>query len=114
MSNEATVKRRVQEAIDRLDPKDLEFVLDFMEFLIQKKPVIKPVSIKKPKEETPTQCIQRLKKTYPMLSSREMLGPTTQIMAEHMMEGVDKQKAIEKLEILFKKKYESLKKQKKD
>jgi hypothetical protein len=50
-------------------------------------------------------AIRRLTRTYPMLDRRKLMGQTSQLMAEHALQGRAVVEVIEELELLFARHY---------
>ncbi len=54
-------------------------------------------------------AVKRLSKTYFMLDKKSMLGETSDLVTQHVIQGRDVVEVIDELEALFSQKYESLK-----
>lgn len=61
-----------------------------------------PVQVEpRPEGETVVMAIKRLTRTYPMLDRRQLIGRTSQLMAEHALQGRDAVEVITELELVF-------------
>jgi len=58
--------------------------------------------------ESVVAAIKRLRASYPMLSRKEMLDKVSVLMAQHVMNGRDKDEVIADLELLFNDAYQSM------
>ncbi len=65
-----------------------------------------PRRIPRPEEESVIQALRRLSRTYPMLNRRDLLGPTSELVTQHLMYGRDADEVIEALEQLYRERYE--------
>ncbi len=88
-------------------------VMRFAQFLAQEsqatpKPLELPRVIPRAEDETVVGALKRLSASYPMLDKAIMLNETSSLMAQHVMQGRDKNEVIEELEILFKTQYTKL------
>lgn len=54
-----------------------------------------------PEGETVVMAIKRLTRTYPMLDRRKLIGRTSQLMAEHALQGRAAVEVITELEVVF-------------
>jgi hypothetical protein len=50
-------------------------------------------------------AIKRLTRTYPMLDRRKLIGRTSQLMAEHALQGRAAVEVIDELEMVFERYY---------
>ncbi len=66
-----------------------------------------PRQIPRPEGESVIQALRRLSETYPMLNRRELLGPTSELVTQHLMYGRDAAEVIEALEQLYRERYEA-------
>ena len=55
--------------------------------------------------ETVVMAIKRLTRTYPMLDRRKLIGRTSQLMAEHALQGRAAVEVIDELEMVFERYY---------
>ncbi len=65
----------------------------------------KPQPKSRPDGESVVMAIRRLTRTYPMLDRRKLMGHTSQLMAEHALQGRAVAEVIEELELLFARHY---------
>jgi len=65
----------------------------------------KPQPESRPDGESVVMAIRRLTRTYPMLDRRKLMGHTSQLMAEHALQGRAVAEVIEELELLFARHY---------
>jgi hypothetical protein len=71
--------------------------------------VPEPDSIPRPEDEKVVAAVKRLSKTYFMLDKKKMLGETSDLVTQHIIQRRDVVEVIDELEALFMQKYESLK-----
>ena len=67
-----------------------------------------PESIPRPEDEKVVAAVKRLSKTYFMLDKKAMLGETSDLVTQHIIQGRDVVDVIDELESLFDQKYQSL------
>ena len=67
-----------------------------------------PESIPRPAEEKVVAAIKRLSRTYPMLDKNAMLGATSDLMMQHVLQGRDAKEVIDELEQVFRDEYDKL------
>lgn len=67
-----------------------------------------PEPIERPASETVIGALKRLSKTYPMLDKSRMLNATSDLVAQHMLQGTDAPEAIDALEQIFRDHYRQL------
>jgi len=65
----------------------------------------KPQPESRPDGESVVMAIRRLTRTYPMLDRRKLMGHTSQLMAEHALQGRAVAEVIEELELMFARHY---------
>ncbi|HFD79838.1 MAG TPA: Crp/Fnr family transcriptional regulator [Gammaproteobacteria bacterium] len=110
---------------DRLSPADRATLIAFAEFLLQRHPaatapdavpeparpraVPEPEAIPRPEQERVVAAIRRLSKTYPMLNKSAMLGATSDLVMQHVMQGREAVEVIDELERIFAEQYRKLK-----
>ncbi len=71
-------------------------------------PVPEPEAIPRPAEEKVVAAIKRLSRTYPMLDKNAMLGATSDLMMQHVLQGRDAKEVIDELEQVFRDEYDKL------
>mgnify|MGYP006280857405 CR=1 FL=1 len=104
---------RLLEVFSRLDADERESLLAFAEFLESRRPrqpsapevPAEPVAIPRPDGETVVQAVRRLSETYPMLDKSQVLHESSNLMAEHMLQGRDAVEVIDELEGVFERHY---------
>ena len=87
-------------------------LFEFAEFLASKYPAENPVDqvynpLPRPEDESVVAAIKRLSKSYPMLDKTTLFDQTSAAMSAHILQDVSKQESIDKLERVFKDKYEA-------
>lgn len=112
--------------LEGLSAADQTAVINFAEFLSSRsgslplpvpsslEPVLpvevpEPESIPRPEDEKVVAAVKRLSKTYFMLDKKAMLGETSDLVTQHIIQGRDVVEVIDELETLFIQKYQSLK-----
>jgi hypothetical protein len=58
-------------------------------------------SAPRPEDESVVMAIRRLTRSYPMLDRRKLIGQTSQLMAEHALQGRAAAEVITELEVVF-------------
>ena len=115
--------RKQQEKIigvfERLSPADQSSVLSFAEFLLSRAapalaPAVavempEPVLGPRPQDEKVVAAIKRLSKAYYMLDKSKMLGVTSDLVTQHILQGRDAMEVIDELEQVFADHYRQLK-----
>ncbi len=102
-------QRRLLEVFARLDRGGQEMLLAFAEFLATREradgaaesAILEPVWAERPASETVIAAVQRLSRTYYMLDRSKMLGETSRLVGEHLMQGRSLSAVIDDLEALF-------------
>lgn len=89
-------------------------LLDYAEYLAGKEakeiadlPPQTPLAIPRPAEENVVKAIQRLMQTYPMLERNRIFHEASSQMTRHLIHGVPAVEAIDELERIFVRHYES-------
>ncbi len=107
--------------LEQLSATDREAVRSFAEFLAQRTggqsqrsapvPAVVPApeAIPRPADEKVVAAVKRLSKTYFMLDKTRMLGVTSELMTQHMVQGRDAAEVIDELERVFETHYRELK-----
>jgi len=102
-----------------LADEDRHGLVAFAEFLHQRRrqagddsenkvPTAEPMDIPRPESETVIAAIRRLVATYPMLNRDELLHETSELMSAHVMQGRSANAVIDELEVVFRRKFESV------
>ncbi len=97
----------------RLDGAQQDMLLEFAAFLagrnaaaVPDDPLSPPQPEPRPAVESVVVAIKRLSRTYPMLDRRKLMGPTSQLMAQHALQGRAATEVIDELEVMFERHYE--------
>jgi hypothetical protein len=109
----------------RLEAADRATLIAFAEFLAQRDPSTVPAApapaavatpavtpppepIERPASETVVGALKRLSRTYPMLDKSQMLSATSDLVAQHILQGTAASEAIDALEQVFREHYRQL------
>ena len=103
-----------------LSPADQEAVLSFAEFLVSRAATAKaapavvveiaaPELGPRPQDEKVVAAIKRLSKAYYMLDKSKMLGVTSDLVTQHILQGREAMEVIDELEQVFADHYRQLK-----
>ena len=120
------LQARLFEVFERLSAADRDAVVAFAEFLQARSggtplspaesslpapaPVLaEPLAIERPAEERVVAAVKRLSRTYPMLDRKQMLGVTSDLVTQHVLQGRDAVEVIDDLEQAFLDEYLKLK-----
>ena len=109
--------------LEQLSAADKAAVHSFAEFLAQRAgretqsqraapvPVVvpSPEAIPRPDDEKVVAAVKRLSKTYFMLDKTKMLGVTSELVTQHIVQGRDAVEVIDELERVFQEHYRELK-----
>ena len=109
---------------DSLSITDQSSLLSFAEFLVQRnpdsmlvtsapavsepEPVPKPELLPRPENERVVAAVKRLSKSYFMLDKRKILGLTSDLMTQHILQGKEADLVIDELEETFSEFYRQL------
>jgi len=124
MSREA--QEKILGLFEKLSAADREAVTSFAEFLLSRAgaaPVLsetapvppapaeipEPEHLPRPEDERVMAAIKRLSKTYSMLNKNSMLGATSDLVTQHLMQGREAGEVIDELERIFAEQYRQLK-----
>ncbi len=109
---------------ERLSASDLATLTRFAEFLLSERgaasagpasgvsapaAIPDPESIPRPDNEKVVAAVKRLSKTYFMLDKKKMLGVTSDLVTQHIVQGRDASTVIDELEDVFQQYYRRLK-----
>ncbi len=104
--------------MSRLSPEQHQSVIDFAEFLLERKntsavndALLTPEDIERPADETVVGAIKRLKQTYHMLDTDALLDQASTLMGQHILQGRDAPSVIDDLQALFQANYETYRQQ---
>lgn len=97
----------------RLAGEDRHALLAYAEFLAARPgrvaaaaaPAEVPQHEPRPDDESVVMAIRRLTRVYPMLDRRRLMGPTSQLMTQHALQGRPAAEVIEELEVVFERHY---------
>jgi hypothetical protein len=112
--------------LEKLTPTDLATVTRFAEFLLARPAdaplptaadsvaqvsadIPEPQAIPRPDGERVVAAVKRLSSTYFMLDKKHMLGATSDLVTQHLLQGRDAVDVIDELETLFQEQYLQLK-----
>jgi hypothetical protein len=117
-------RKRIIGVFEGLSPTDQAAVISFAEFLLsrsagsQAAPVSAPaVAVKipepelgpRPQDEKVVVAVKRLSKAYYMLDKSKMLGVTSDLVTQHILQGRGAKEVIDELEQVFADHYRQLK-----
>ena len=117
-------RKKILDTIEQLSPTDCDAVTSFAEFLLSRtdtgvttspsvpaaRAVIpEPEAIARPEEERVVAAVKRLSKTYFMLDKSIMLGATSDLVTQHILQGREAAEVIDELEQAFSDQYRQLK-----
>lgn len=97
---------------DAMNQVGQQALLEYAEFLSIRHQITESVSqepllIERPVDESVVVAIRRLRKTYPMLDTQQLLHETSAFMMQHMMQGRSAKEVVDDLEIYFKQQFEA-------
>jgi hypothetical protein len=106
--------------LESLSPADQAAVLSFAEFLLSRAATAKAVPAvaveipepelgPRPQNEKVVAAIKRLSKAYNMLDKSKMLGETSDLVTQHILQGREAMEVIDELEQVFADHYRQLK-----
>jgi hypothetical protein len=109
-------KQRLISLWEEINAEQRRSLLDFAEFLSQRATAqiagaeveqkSQPQQIDRPENENIINAIKRLRATYPMLNTDELLDGTSTLMTQHIVHGRDAVTVIDDLEALFDKHFQ--------
>jgi len=93
-------------------------VIDFARFLVEQYPqksisseILEPGKLGRPANETVVAGLKRLKKTYFMLDTDDLLNKASALMGQHILQGREAESVIDDLQHLFESSYEDYRQQ---
>jgi len=86
-----------------LDPRRQRELLEFARALSA--PDLEPCREPRPAGESVALAIRRLRRSYPMLDRRLLMGPASALMAQHALQGRAAAEVIDELELVFERHY---------
>jgi len=122
-------QKKIFSLIEQLSSADCDAVTSFAEFLLSRSgtsgmtlPAVpaapaeipEPEPIPRPDGERVVAAVKRLSKTYFMLGKSTMLGATSDLVTQHIMQGREANEVIDELERIFADQYQILKEGGKD
>ena len=94
-----------------LPDQAFDSLAEFAEFLAAKYPAPAVeqayVPLPRPEGESVIAAIKRLSKSYPMLDKTTLFDQTSAAMSAHILQDISAQESIDKLETVFREKYEA-------
>ncbi|MBX3651817.1 MAG: hypothetical protein KF771_10650 [Burkholderiales bacterium] len=82
-----------------LDARRQDELLEFARALAA--PAADPRPEPRPAGESVALAIRRLRRSYPMLDRRRLMGPASALLAQHALQGRDAAGVIDELELVF-------------
>lgn len=122
-------QEKILDVFGKLSAADRDAVTSFAEFLLSRSgsrvtassrvPAVsaaipEPEPLPRPAEERVVAAVKRLSKTYFMLDKSKMLGATSDLVTQHIMQGREAAEIIDELEQVFTDQYQQLKEGGKD
>ena len=99
--------------MSHLNDGQQQSVIDYANFLVQQSKELPascekalPKQIERPVKETMTVAIKRLKRTYFMLDTDDMLNDVSGLMGKHILQGLAASVAIDELQLCFQSYYQ--------
>jgi hypothetical protein len=116
-------QHRLLQIVEQLSPRDQAAVGSFAEFLLSRTgsggtgsetvaaapvpiPEIEPIP--RPADEKVVAAVKRLSRTYFMLDKKKMLGVTSDLVTQHVIQGREASEVIDDLERIFDEHYRLL------
>jgi hypothetical protein len=106
--------RELDTLMSQLGDEHQQALIDYATFLVQQyniqTPVevgLKPAAIARPEQESVIAAIKRLKQTYYMLDTDNLLDETSSLMGQHILRGREALEVIDELQSMFEAKYKN-------
>ena len=106
-------KKRLIQLLEGMNQQQQQTLLDFAEFLQQKNTSTdttdekqQPIDHPRPPNENVVAAIKRLRASYFMLNTDQLLNETSTLMAQFMIQGREAESVIDDLETLFENHYQ--------
>jgi hypothetical protein len=113
-------QEKLIQVVEQLSPQDQAAVDSFAAFLLSRSggavvaepaapaqvPEINPIP--RPEDEKVVAAVKRLSRTYFMLDKKKMLGVTSDLVTQHVIQGRDAGEVIDELERIFEDYYRQL------
>jgi len=110
------MEKKLVELFNQLNKEDKHAVLRYVEFLSDSSvensastDEQEPIKITADENESVIGALKRLSASYPMLDKSKMLDETSQLMAQHTLQGRPKEEIIREFELLFETHYQKRK-----
>ena len=98
----------LEKLMSQLNSQQQQSIIDYASFLVyQSDESVSaresglPELIDRPAEETVAEAIDRLKRTYYMLDTDDLLNDVAALMARHILQGLEASLAIDELQLCF-------------
>lgn len=98
----------LESLMSRLSSEQRQSVVDYAGFLAQQRDgrsvcreKVTPDLIERPSRETLAAAIDRLKRSYFMLDTDELLNDVSTLMSKHILQGLEVSVAIDELQLCF-------------
>lgn len=115
-------QQKLIQVVEQLSPQDQAAVGSFAEFLLSRSggaaaavsgaaapaPIPDIEAIPRPAEEKVVAAVKRLSRTYFMLDKKKMLGVTSDLVTQHVIQGREASEVIDELEQVFEQHYRQL------
>jgi hypothetical protein len=116
-------KEKLLSVYEKLSAFDQSAVASFAEFLLSRSPstngsdarsavpdtIPEPEHLPRPDDEKVVAAVKRLSQTYFMLDKKKILGATSDLVTQHVVQGRDAGEVIDELESVFHAYYQQLK-----
>ncbi len=108
-------RKRLVDLFNALEDQQQKSLLDFAAFLKQQsgsdketgtQERLKPLDTPRPDDENVVNAIKRLRASYFMLNTDDLLNESSSLMAEFMLQGREAEKVIDDLEQVFENHYQ--------
>ncbi|MEK9742600.1 MAG: Crp/Fnr family transcriptional regulator [Gammaproteobacteria bacterium] len=104
-------RRQLNKVLDQLTSENVALLAEFADFLRARQP--EPESdfgeacvLPRPQDESVIAAIRRLSKSYPMLAKDDLFNEASSLMTRHLMHGESAEATIDRLESIFKARYD--------
>ncbi|MCP3689087.1 MAG: Crp/Fnr family transcriptional regulator [Gammaproteobacteria bacterium] len=110
--------KQLQTLMSQISAEQQQSVIDFAEFLAKRENhvvadsvLLTPENIERPAGESVVEAIKRLKQTYHMLDTSDLLNQASALMGQHILQGRDASSVVDDLQALFQTSYEAYRQQ---
>jgi hypothetical protein len=107
----ASKRQRLSELFKKMNSQQQESLLDYASFLVHRADAaaameesqekLEPLFSERPDNENVVNAIKRLRASYFMLNTDDLLNESSTLMAQFMLQGRDAQEVIDDLERMF-------------